>query len=127
MGMERRQLAVHRTIVVVDVEKFGDRRRTNANLVTIRNKLYVALRRAFETVGATWDRCDREDCGDGVFILAPADTPKELFVDAVPNALAMELREHNAIHPAEERIRLRMALHAGEVTYDEHGVTAVSI
>jgi hypothetical protein len=125
--MERRQHAVHRTIVVVDVEEFGDRRRTNAHQMVVRNGLYAALRGAFEAVGVAWDACEREDRGDGVFILAPADMPKAPFVDAVPHALAAELREHNASHLMEERIRLRMALHAGEVAYDEHGVTAVSI
>src|SRR5271165_3876442 len=39
----------------------------------------------------------------------------------------MALRAHNDSHPREEQIRLRMALHAGEVNYDEHGVTAASI
>ncbi|HEX5404465.1 MAG TPA: hypothetical protein VFX16_19435, partial [Pseudonocardiaceae bacterium] len=34
---------------------------------------------------------------------------------------------HNRAHPAEERIRLRLALHAGEITYDDYGVTASSI
>ncbi|GAB3436860.1 hypothetical protein GCM10027436_16070 [Actinophytocola sediminis] len=53
--------------------------------------------------------------------------PKALFVDLVPHALVARLLDHNASHPAEERIRLRMALHAGEVAYDEHGVTATSI
>jgi hypothetical protein len=42
------------------------------------------------------------------------------FADTVPRALATALREHNDTHPVEERIRLRMALHAGEVELDEH-------
>jgi hypothetical protein len=37
------------------------------------------------------------------------------------------LREHNAKHPVEERIRLRMAVHAGEINYDDHGVTDRSV
>ena len=39
----------------------------------------------------------------------------------------MALRAHNGSHPGPERIRLRMALHAGEVRYDKHGVTAASV
>lgn len=31
------------------------------------------------------------------------------------------------VNCVEERIRLRMALHAGEINYDEHGVTAAAI
>jgi class 3 adenylate cyclase len=62
-----------------------------------------------------------------VLILAPAEMPKAPFVDVVPLALATALRAHNQTHPIEERIRLRMALHAGEVQFDRHGVTATSV
>jgi hypothetical protein len=118
---------VHRTIIVVDVEAFGDGRRTNQDRVSVRAGLHRAMRSAFGAAGVPWADCRHEDCGDGVFVLAPADIPKAPFVDAVPHTLAAALGEHNATHPAEERIRLRMALHAGEVTFDEHGVTAASI
>jgi hypothetical protein len=77
--MKDQGLAVHRTIVAVDVEGFGDRHRTNQNQVAIRDGLYRAM------------------------------------------------REHNGTHPDLERIRLRMALNAGEVNYDEHGATGASI
>ncbi|HEV2778038.1 MAG TPA: hypothetical protein VGX25_01430 [Actinophytocola sp.] len=118
---------VHRTIVVADVEGFGDHSRTNIHQVTVREGLYRVLRRAFDHAGVPWDECDHHDRGDAVFILAPATTPKTLFVDLVPDALAAALREYNARHPAEEQIRLRMAVHAGEVTYDPYGVTAASV
>jgi tetratricopeptide (TPR) repeat protein len=125
--MERPGLAVHRSIVVVDVEGFGDHRRSNAHRVVVRAGLYQVLRQAFEHAGLSWSDCGREDRGDGVFILAPAEIPKTPFVDALPGALVKALREHNAAHPAEAGIRLRMALHAGEVTYDQHGVTAAAV
>jgi len=48
-------------------------------------------------------------------------------VELLPSALVAALRRHNDTHLGQERIRLRMALHAGEVYYDEHGVTAASI
>lgn len=119
--------AVHRTIMVVDVEGFGDRRRTNPHQVAVREGLYRALHDAFGAAGIVWVDCWHEDRGDGVFILAPAELPKGPFVEVLPHALAEALRRHNGTHRAEERIRLRMALHAGEVTYDRHGVTAASI
>ena len=125
--MEDLQLAVHRTIVVVDVEGFGDLSRTNAHQVAIRAGLYRAMREAFGRAGISWDDCGREDRGDGVFVLVPAEVPKGLLVESLPSALVTALRAHNAAHPGPERIRLRMALHAGEVRYDEHGVTAASV
>ena len=48
-------------------------------------------------------------------------------MESLPSALVMALRAHDETHSREERIRLRMALHAGEVNYDAHGVTAASI
>lgn len=119
--------AVHRTILVVDVEGFGDRRRNNPNRVAVREGLYGSLRRAFQAAGIPWDSCSREDRGDGVLILAGPEVPKALFVEVLPQALVRELRRHNGMHPAEERIRLRMALNAGEVSYDPYGEAGESI
>ena len=125
--MGNRRLAVHRTIVVVDVEGFGDRRRTNPHQVAVRDGLYDALRESFGHAGIPWNGCDHEDRGDGVLILVPAEVPKGLLVESLPSALVTALRAHNGAHPVLERIRLRMALHAGEVNYDEHGVTGAAV
>src|SRR6266542_231018 len=126
-SMPQPQPAVHRTILVVDVEGFGDHRRANPHQVAVRKGLYTALRRAFRSTGIRWADCHREDRGDGVFVLAPPEVPKALFVEALPHELVRALSEHNGVHRIEERIRLRMALHAGEIIYDHHGVTAVAI
>jgi tetratricopeptide (TPR) repeat protein len=125
--MEHQRPAVHRTIFVVDVEGFGDKRRTNTDRLTVRDGMYRSVQQAFRNAGIPWADCYHESCGDGVFVLIPAEVPKGLFVGSMPRELAEALREHNDTHRAEERIRLRVALHAGEVYYDEHGVTAESI
>ena len=125
--MENQDPAVHRTIVAVDVEGFGDRHRTNRNQVTIRDGLYSAMREAFLQAGIPWNDRDHEDRGDGLFILVGSEVPKSLFVESLPSALVSALRRHNGTHSDLEQIRLRMALHAGEVNYDQHGATAVSI
>jgi hypothetical protein len=118
---------VHRTIVAVDVEGFGDHRRNNINQVRIRRGLYHAMCHAFDAADIPWGSCHREDRGDGLLVLAPAEVQKSLFVDRLPGVLAAALTRHNGMHPAEEQIRLRLALHAGEVNFDDHGVTSVSI
>jgi hypothetical protein len=120
-------VATHYTIIVVDIVGFGDLRRSNASQLRVRHGLYEALRHAFEAAGIPWHRCRREDRGDGVLILAPAYVPKALFVERLPEPLAATLAGHNKQHPALEQIRLRLALHAGEILEDEHGVTASSI
>lgn len=119
--------AVHRTILVADLEGFGDPRRTNMHKVVLRDGLYRALRRAVTAADIGWANCYQEGIGDGVLLLAPADVPKALFVERLPAALVAEIGEHNRVHRVEERIRLRLALHAGEIYFDQHGVTGSAI
>ncbi|MGP3967468.1 hypothetical protein [Streptomyces sp. 6N223] len=119
--------AVHRTIMVVDVAGFSDPGRTDAHQLAVREGLYRVLRRAFDAAGLAWDDCYTEDSGDGVLLLAPPEAPKSRFVESLPQALAAGLREHNAVHDARARIRLRMALHAGEVRHDRQGVAGQAV
>jgi class 3 adenylate cyclase len=121
------QRAVHRTILVVDVEGFGSPHRTNTNLLAVRDGLYHVLRQAFSNASIPWASCDHEDRGDGIFFLIPPDVPKSLVAEALPPALAAALRAHNSAHALTERIRLRMAMHAGEISYDDHGVAGTAI
>ena len=125
--MVKPQSAVHRTILVVDVEGFGNQRRTDPHRLMVRDGMYGALKRAFAKVNIWWDGCHREDRGDGVLVLAPPEVPKAVFAESLPHELVKALAEHNGTHCEQEQIRLRMALHAGEVSYDEHGVTAASV
>jgi hypothetical protein len=117
----------HHTIFAVDVEGFGDHSRTLPHQLTVRRAMYEILRQAFGVARIPWPACYQEDRGDGMFLLAPAQMPKAPFVESLPYALVAGLRQHNSSHPPESRIRLRMAVHAGEVAYDEHGVTANAI
>ncbi len=48
-------------------------------------------------------------------------------MDVLSQGLARELRRHNEARQPEEQIRLRMALHAGEVAYDDQGATGPAI
>ena len=97
-AVEDRRLAVHRAIVVVDVEGFGDQRRTNPHQVAVRDGLYRAMQDAFGSAGIPWDNCDHEDRGDGVFVLVPAEVPKALLAESLPPALVTALRAHNDGH-----------------------------
>ena len=98
-----RRFPVHRAIVVVDVEGFGDPRRTNRHQVEIRDGLYRAMQDAFGRAGIPWDSCDHEDRGDGIFILVPAEVPKSLLVESLPPALVAALRITTASTRASSR------------------------
>jgi tetratricopeptide (TPR) repeat protein len=125
--MERALPAKHHTILVTDVEAFGDRRRTNQHQVGVRDGLYRVVQTAFAAAGVGWEDCYSEDRGDAVFVLAPADVPKAVFVETLPHAMVSALQRHNSTHVVEQQIRLRVALHAGEVNYDDHGVTSAAV
>jgi hypothetical protein len=120
-------LAVHRTILVVDVERFGDPARSNLDRLVVRDGMYRSLMQAFFAAGVPWSECDREDRGDGVLVVIPPTVAKSMLIDSLPEHLAATLVAHNTTHAAAERIRLRMALHAGEIHYDEHGVVGRAI
>lgn len=119
--------AMHRTILAVDVEGFGDRRRTNPHQLAVRQALYQALHRAFTRSRVGWDDCYHEDRGDGVLVLIPPSIPKYLLVTCVPEELAAALSEHNRTRAAEASVRLRCAVHAGEVHRDDHGVAGAAV
>jgi NB-ARC domain-containing protein len=121
------QLPVHRAILVVDVERFGDRSRTNLNRLAIRKGLYKALIQAFRKSGIAWANCVSEDRGDGALILIPPDVPKTRLVTSLPVGLVAAVTRHNTGCSVPERMRLRAALHAGEVYHDAHGVVGASV
>ncbi|HEU5474723.1 MAG TPA: tetratricopeptide repeat protein [Actinophytocola sp.] len=120
-------LAVHRTILAVDIERFGDLARSNRDRVRMREVLYRTLSESFDGVGIGWSSCEHEDRGDGVLVVIPATVAKGMLVESLPELLESGLLAHNHSAGPAQRIRLRMALHAGEVHYDDHGVVGTAV
>ncbi len=112
---------VHRALFVVDIENSTARR--DPVKARLRGVLYQLLDEALRTSRiAPGDRDRLVDRGDGVLVLIkPADhIPKSnLFTVLVPT-LERLVEQHNRNSP-ELALRLRMAVHAGEVHHDEHG------
>jgi hypothetical protein len=118
---------VHRTVLALVIDGFAAADRTNTHRLTLRAGIYDVLQRALSVSGVEWEDCHRADLGDGVLVLIPAGYPKAVFSELVPGALRESLAVHNSSHRRPERIRLRVALHAGEVSYDAHGATGTAI
>jgi len=93
--------------------------------MAVREGMYRAVSEAFVSAGLPWD--DHEDRGDGIFVLIRPEVPKSLLVEPLPSELVAALNGHNRVHPDEERIRLRMSLHAGEVHIDQNGSAGKSV
>jgi hypothetical protein len=113
--------AVYHTIVAVDMADFTHPDRTDFHQAAMRKGLDEALETAFDTAGVGWAACDIEDRGDGKFILIPAAIPKSVIFEQLPGLMLQGLIRHNALHVAEARIQLRMAVHSGEVVTDASG------
>jgi len=90
---------VHRSVLVIDVEKFGDPARTNADQVAVRDGMYQALEGSLTAAGIS--RSDRamEDRGDGALVLISPEVPKSWLVTRLPIQLAAALGSHNAACP----------------------------
>ena len=106
---------------MVDVVSFTRPDRDNNDQLAIRAALYAALARAFEEAGVPWNRCVREDRGDGVLVFVSPEVSKVLLLGAVPRRLAELLERDNLAREPRQRFRLRMVVHAGEVHRDAHG------
>lgn len=109
----------HRSFLVVDVEGFG--RRDDRFQLQIRRGLMRLLEQAFEDAGLVLDDCDVEDRGDGKIVLIPSTVSKMRLVDPLLARIAVQVRQHNEMSSERGRIRLRVALHAGEVARDDKG------
>jgi hypothetical protein len=118
---------VHQTILALVIDGFSAASHTNMHRLTLRAGLYRVVEQALIDSGVNWRGCHRTDLGDGVLLLIPAAYPKAVFSELVPGTLSSALADHNGAHQLPEKIRLRAALHAGEVSYDAYGATGAAI
>ncbi|MFE9750294.1 hypothetical protein ACFYOT_35770 [Saccharothrix saharensis] len=113
--------AVHRSFVVVDVEGYGDETRTTHHRLAARDGMYRVLMGAFADCDLPWDDKSVDDAGDSLIVVLPGEVTKAHLVDRLPASVAAKLREHNAASSHGARLRMRLAVHFGEVAYDVHG------
>ena len=116
--------AVHRTILVFDIEQSNHPLRTNHDRLVIREAMYTAVRAVLRRL-----KYYHEDRGDGVLVLVPPEVPKGRLASSLLVRMEAALTTHNAAmehqnaaQAAATQVRLRVALHAGEVAFDSHGV-----
>lgn len=116
--------ALHRTIMAVDIAGYNDPKRTTAHRLVVHEGFWALMRAAFADVGIPWDTLFRENTGDGVMIHLPTEVAKADLVAQLPDRMLAELRRYNAVHADEANVRLRVALHAGEVYQGSHGTVS---
>lgn len=121
--------AVHRSILVFDIEQSNHPMRTNQDRVVIHEAMYAAVRTALRRL-----EYYHEDRGDGALVLVSPDVPKGRLVSNLLVRVESALDRHNramgrrsASRAAATQVRLRVAVHAGEVTFDGHGVVGAAV
>jgi class 3 adenylate cyclase len=113
--------AHHKTIMAVDIAGYNDPKRTTAHRLVVHEGFWKIMRTAFADAGIPWDALFRENTGDGVMIHLPAEVAKADLVAELPDRMLAELRRYNEVHADEANVRLRVALHAGEVYQGSNG------
>jgi class 3 adenylate cyclase len=122
-GVADRYPVVHCALLSVDVEKSGDELRDSEAFVRFRRALFQMLRSAFEDSRIAWASCHRNDSGDGMVVAVPSEFPKSRVIYPLLERLAASLRQHNRFAGVPTRMRIRVAVHAGDVRIDEYGIT----
>jgi hypothetical protein len=103
----------YRALLAVDIERSAGR--GNVALDRIREVLATALRESYEAARIDWAACRCDDLGDGFRVTAPPGTAKTRLIHPLVHELAARLRAHNRTAGAPTRVRVRIALHAGDV------------
>ncbi|MFI9461021.1 hypothetical protein [Streptomyces xiamenensis] len=103
----------YRALLAVDIARSAGR--GDVALRRIRAALWAALREAFARGGIDREACLYQDLGDGVRVTLPAGTPKASLIHPLAHELSVRLAAHNRLAAPPAQVRVRMALHAGDV------------
>ena len=112
---------VLRTLLVLDIVGFAHPQRTDPARLRLRKELFELLDQTLVAAGVDPGHAPRVDLGDGVIVLIDPQLAATRVVEVVTGRLAASLAARNRRSPGDERLRLRVALHRGEVLIDPHG------
>lgn len=122
--MEIAGYPVPMTILVVDAESFSLLR--NPEQLAARRMLYAVLSESLESIGVPWRHCRHEDRGDGAIVLIPSEIPKPMVVRGLLAGFGDRVADV-AVRHGVPPLRVRAALHAGEVHLDQHGIAGSDV
>lgn len=116
---------LYSSLAVLDIESFGTR--TDPVQQALRRELYAVLENAVGEAGLDWSAIETADTGDGAILRIPPDVPKAAITRALTWNLRAALVRRTLEPTAVEELRLRLALHAGEVARDEFGIVGADL
>lgn len=116
----------YRAMLALDITAFGAR--TDPDLQRyLREALYRITENACHVAGVPPAICHSEDRGDGILLIAPPCISAETLLDPLSSHLRAGVRRHNKIASTEAAIRLRAAVHAGQVSIDPKGASGPAL
>ncbi|MCK2241592.1 MULTISPECIES: tetratricopeptide repeat protein [unclassified Crossiella] len=125
MLCSRVSVVVPRVMLVVHTNSTADS--ADQARITLRRRMYEALKNAVTRSHIPWADCATESYGEGVLLLLSPQVSREQLVAMVPDNLSRELRAVNANLLPIDQLRLRVAMHAGPVRVDDRGVTSPAV
>jgi len=111
----------------VDIAGFTKPNRDDDIRLYLHGQLYDILEKAFDHADIPWNRCFREDRGDGVLVVVPPSIAYRGMIDPLPERLRGLIRRHNHVSSDAAAIQLRAAAHVGPVDHDGHGFVGSDI
>ncbi|RFS84116.1 hypothetical protein D0T12_18325 [Actinomadura spongiicola] len=116
----------HRAMAAFDICGFSSSADPHV-MRLMRDSMYQVVKEASATAQMPWNNCEHEDRGDGLFLLAPPGCSAYSLVDPLVPLIRAGLAQVNRALPPSRQLRLRMAVHHGELVRDEHGVISPAL
>ena len=107
-------------LFAVDIAGFTAPERDDDIRLYLHEELYKLLEKAFDGSGIPWNRCFREDRGDGVLTVIPPGNVCKNIIDPLAERLRGLIRRHNHVFRDAAAIQLRVAAQR-PVDHDGHG------
>lgn len=117
----------HCVLFAVDIAQFSHSGRDDEVQLAVREALYRLLTESFKDSGISWNSCLHEDRGDGAIVVIPAHMPTITVVDQLVEQIRIRLRRYNRLSSPVAQVRLRLAVHIGEVHRDGHGLAGKAV
>lgn len=105
-----------RMVVATDMESYS--RRDNVQQVEAQQVMVAVTKAAARDVGLDQADWGIQPTGDGQIFVLPADVPEELIVGRFVAAVDRLLSGHNRTRREAAQVRLRIAVHVGQVHLD---------
>ncbi|MGY0236943.1 hypothetical protein [Longispora urticae] len=113
------------SILVFDIESFG--RRSDTRQLRLRAALYGMAHRILDPLCPAGAAPHWQDRGDGFFVLVPTSVSKVVLLGDAVRRFDDALRAYNADAEPDLVMRVRLAVHAGEVVTDPAGYVGTEL